>query len=621
MTDKPLDELQQLRRLFIRREPAELRRYLAAVESNRTYAAGSTVSALGALGRRSSGLLVPSAAAVEIGPLDFGRTYTTLRTLTGMRIELEAIRAVLRRIPLFDALASTASVIAALRQPGEEDPGTKLDRDSIAMFNEPLRSRVANAVAEGATMHAPQLLFILEKLIIAECPYNVPEGERVSTTIPHLLLALGDNLSTSSDDRAESETTVAANALALEVAANTMFNAEYREDSHLALFMRRWVEMPRDAPSKYLKEPLSSVFFEALGFDMEERVSVVISLWASAILRGPIVDRVALSRSLNWDLDRVEKMIDSISMPIDEYKRTVRREVREHSLDWYFTAFSRYPIVKFDDKSMILDPDMLLRRCLGFAPVFEIEEGITRIGQSAKARKVRQAFDDYSERYAREVFESLTGTIGVKRVYADKALKRAYKGLKVADVVVDYGTSWLVVEVTTVQTSRDTVNGASVNGLLRDRDKIIEEIRQIDATIKHLRLNERALTGVTRRVSTRFYPIVVLTEGFPNNPIINSIIREAVQSIGLLTGSDIAPLEIVNLVELDIIEGVSETHGPPLPEILEAKQKSAFHADSLRNFLIGDPRFSVVRPARVSVLARRAFKRAVENLGGTFPEP
>ncbi len=621
MTNNPPDELRQLRRLFMGREPHELRRYLAPVEFGRTYAVGSTVSALGVLGRRSSGLFVPSASVAEVGPIDFGRAYTTLRTLTGKYIELAAIREILRRVPLFDSLVTVATVIAKLRDPVDEDPGTKLDRDSIDLFNEPLKSRVANAVAEGATMHAPQLLLILEKLIIAECPYNVPDEERVSTTLPHLLLALGDNLSTSSDDLAESGTRAAANALALEFAANTMFNAEYRADSHLALFMRRWVEMPRDAPSKYLKEPLSAAFFEALGFDMEERISVVIALWASAILRGPVIDRTALSTSLGWDLERVEMMIDSISMPIDEYKRTVRKEIREHSLDWYFTAFSRYPIVKFDDKSIILDPDMLLRRCLGFAPVFEIEEGMARVGKSSKAKKVRQAFDDYSERYAREVFESLTGAIGVKRVYADTALKRAYKGMKVADVVVDYGSSWLVVEVTTVQTSRDTVNGASINGLFRDREKIIEEIRQIDETIKHLRLSERALTGYSRRTPVRFYPIVVLTEGFPNNPVINTLIREAAKSIGLLTGPDVAPLEIINLVELDIIEGVSETHGPPLPKILEAKQKSAFHADSLRNFLIGDIRFSAVRPERVGVLFRRAFKRAVESLGGTFPEP
>jgi hypothetical protein len=237
-------------------------------------------------------------------------------------------------------------------------------------------------------------------------------------------------------------------------------------------------------------------------------------------------------------------------------------------------------------------------------------------GRQAEAQNVRRALNDYSERYVHEVFESMTGPPMPRRIYGEAALQAAYGSTKTADMAIDYGDCWLVAEVTTRQATRDTVNAASVDGLVRDRDAIIAKSEQIAATIENIRGDEQPLTGHRRSHTVTFYPLIVLTEGFPSNPVMSSLIRDELRRRAIFAGAGIAALEVVDIVELDMIEGVVERGGPPLPEILRMKAASHFHADSVRNFLVSDMRLVPRRPERVGQAFRRFFSRLVAELDG-----
>jgi len=160
--------------------------------------------------------------------------------------------------------------------------------------------------------------------------------------------------------------------------------------------------------------------------------------------------------------------------------------------------------VRFGEHVIVLDPALVLKRCFGPLPLFEIEDGLKAQGRHREFEAVKQAFADYTEIYAQQAFESLTGTVGVKRVFSDRDLKRTFKGKKVADVVIDYGDAWVVVEVTTSQAARSTVNGASVDGLAQDIKTILREAEQVSATINHIRRKPEALTGSRRKVPMVF---------------------------------------------------------------------------------------------------------------------
>ncbi|WP_344420554.1 hypothetical protein [Pseudonocardia ailaonensis] len=65
---------------------------------------------------------------------------------------------------------------------------------------------------------------------------------------------------------------------------------------------------------------------------------------------------------------------------------------------------------------------------------------------------------------------------------------------------------------------------------------------------------------------------------------------------GLLAGPDVAPLEVVDVVELEILEG-TEIAGLSLLDALEAKEKAALYRSNLRDFLIME--YELMRPSRI----------------------
>ncbi|WP_173066013.1 hypothetical protein [Phytohabitans houttuyneae] len=580
------------------------------------YQAGTTVPAIGAVVQTNTGLWVPQGSSVSPAPLDFARTYITLSEVTdGFDVSLDWLRSALNRIPIESAIQLVAVAMAKLRDPGRSDPAGDLDRESLPYFTEPTRSRVARKISDGSLIHAPQLLMVLAKLALAGCPDEVDTKDFFETSRAILLLVLADNLKSSRMPTTIDQTVHLSNELVLELAANTNFNSTYREDSQLALFQRRWIEIPRESPSTYYSRPLDEVFAEATGMDLSDLVSFAIGIWASCVAGNPVVHYPTYFANFDWNEERLGTLITSVSMPIQEYREAIRRELTEHPLDWYFTTFARYPLVRFGKHLVVLDPELVLKRCLGLPPMFHMQQKLEERGRHRESIAVKQAFDEYSEKYARQIFESLAGTLGVKRVYSDSDLKRAYKGLSVADVAVDYGDAWVVVEVTTSQAARNTINAVSVDGLERDRKMVVHEASQIAATIDQLRQNRIALTGDQNVMQAIFYPIIVLTEGFPANPLVTSLMRQEIKAAGLLKEQDIAPLELMDLVELDMIEGVVETKGPALPRILDLKRESSFHADSVRNFLLGDRRFTPQRPRRVTETFRRVFFETIRKMG------
>lgn len=262
-----------------------------------------------------------------------------------------------------------------------------------------------------------------------------------------------------------------------------------------------------------------------------------------------------------------------------------------------------------------MDPDLVLDRCIDFPLWYDIEHGLGLAGRKTTPA-IRQAYNEYSERHIGEVFQSITGHFQAQRVYLDKHLKKAYRGSSVADVAVDYGDAWVVVEVTTTPPQRHTVNASSITGLERDVEMIIAEAGQVSETINHLRSHPARLTGRPGMRVKEFFPVIVLAEGFPINFIVMGIVRDELSRRGILQEPGIALVELMTLGDLDVIEAMAEHRGSTLPDLLRAKATSAFWSDSIKNFVLSQPPYDLKRCARVAAGFNRFFsyvKKAIES--------
>ena len=80
---------------------------------------------------------------------------------------------------------------------------------------------------------------------------------------------------------------------------------------------------------------------------------------------------------------------------------------------------------------------------------------------------------------------------------------------------------------------------------------------------------EQRLTHAAPSPARRFHPIVVLTEGFPINPIVVTRLREKLRSLKIGVTEDTAPLAVLELTTLEFVEAYQEAGGKSLPQLLD----------------------------------------------------
>lgn len=200
-------------------------------------------------------------------------------------------------------------------------------------------------------------------------------------------------------------------------------------------------------------------------------------------------------------------------------------------------------------------------------------------------------------------------------MYGDAELQRAFsrKDRRIADAAVDYGDAWVVVEVTTSTLTRESV-AASREAQSQDVDKLVKKVEQIDHTIAALRAEERKLTGARRAPVRRFYPLLVVTDGFPINPMSTEVLHQRVEREGLLTGDDVALLTIVDIIELEMLEAITEQGGPSLRAVLAGKERAVFYRSSVRDYLLLERGLNPDHSQRVSKLMGKALDPALDAL-------
>lgn len=113
----------------------------------------------------------------------------------------------------------------------------------------------------------------------------------------------------------------------------------------------------------------------------------------------------------------------------------------------------------------------------------------------------------------------------------------------------------------------------------------------------------------------RFYPLLVVAEGFPVSPFKLPTVRERAHAKGLLTGNDVAQLEIVYIVELEMLEALAENGGPNIAQILAAKRKADLSNSSMRDFIVLEMNRQPGRPTRLDGLWTAIFDVIADTLG------
>lgn len=584
------------------------------------YGAGDAVPTVSGptYGLRPSGLIVPLEYTRPPAPLDSIATYLTSQEVFGITIPAAITTHHLSRLPLTQVLGFCADLLRALDTPGLSH--TQVDDILLErMFTPVARRRIGALLADGRRLLlAPQVLLVLVKYaaqLSGDCV--LPEVEPGYLAVAYL--GTGDDLeqlgdaedSPLSDDELVVGTGLPGR-LEREIVAVHHFHRQTDPRHVLAKFIRCWTQLPAELADDPEVVDLPAEFHAAVGIRLDDFIAAGVTLYNITLARGPRLPRDLLQQ-LGYDGVTVDRILRLVTRTPADLRAWAQDQ--SSSPMWEFSHLERFPLVDFGDHLLVLRPDLVLRRFLGWLPVFDIEAGLGP-GKEKQLDRIRGCVRHLGEVYACESLQAQARRHGL-RLFAETELRAALspgQGRKTCDATVDDGCRWAVFEVTASRLTRESVASTSAVRLDGDFTKLLKKVRQLDATITGLRVRESVLTGQTTfaQPGRRYFPVLVLTEGFPVNPVTLTMLRQRAEEAGLLLGDDVAEIEVVDGTELEILEGAGFGEITVL-DALEAKSRAALFRANLRDFLLREHRLDATTPDRVRQLAQVAYDMALRD--------
>ncbi|MFF1819726.1 hypothetical protein ACFVWG_20670 [Kribbella sp. NPDC058245] len=477
-----------------------------------------------------------------------------------------------------------------------------VDRDFVERYlGEPHRTRVANLLRnrERALVIRQALLkFTKYALLFCESrgvPGTDDDDRQAAFAYLCVLTGLGPQSDLSDDDL---KLDGGPGPLGRELIANQIFNSTRDLRGIWATFERCWRELPRELADNPRMLDLPSEYESATGVALDDLVAVCGALWASA---GNGTSTIAPDYfdSLGWSEHRLHQVLSLISADRATLQGALSSPAEQEGLEWSTRTFEQYPVVRWPSGHLtVMNSDLVVGRASGKWPLFDILRCLESSGNRKLTGAVRTAVALSFETWVLEGFDSIVAH-SPERFYSEERLKAAYPSTKVADAAVDYGDTWIVIEVTTAGIQAATASGISDDAVLTDINDCIKKARQLDATINNLRNKEERLTGTAAPVRRRFRPILVIADRFATGPIFTNLLWDRLKDTGVLQGDDVAPLEVMEIEDVHMIEGLVEQTGQALTDLLTGKEGSSLHAMSMREYLLLDRRVNPRPPQRV----------------------
>lgn len=622
VTDGPLTpeswaaRLARLKELVAGDEPPDLVRYLTLVHGDSALIAGSGVPALtgGRLQQLRSGLWVPADVDLDPGPEASVLLFVTGEDVFGLKCPAEVLAAMVATTSLAETLLFVGEMLRRVHAPGASH--RQVDEQFVQeLLVGPPAMRARAALRDPRRiLVSPQALSVLLRLSCELSPPYAAEGAqpRIGQLVVSLL-AIADHLGP--EDLPEDVDPVELRAwLYGDLVRNHAFNARPEEMGLLASFTRRWREIA--APECGGALDLDSAYELATGVPLRDVNAVAFLLWSLALADGPLLRLDGAHAVLGWEEPRLSRALELFVVDLDEFRDQMVRENADLGIEWAHNTPTHRPVVRLPAGLVVIDPLLALQRGYSWAVLLsDVRESGER--GPAMAETMRTSLDKATEAFVLETLAAIVGDLG--RLYTERDLQRAYGSRKhtpsTGDAVLDYGDAWVVVEATTQMLRRTSLAGGTHAELRDDLGRYVRKIRQIHSTISLLRSGRVALTGGESPSHQRFYPLLVLEDGFPVNLASLSILRDAASGEGLLQGDDVAPLEVVTLEDLSLVQALQEQGGPSLRDLLQGKQDSGMRDMDLRSYVHRTLRANPTRADDLRRAYRAAFAEAVARLG------
>lgn len=607
-----------LERMVTGVEPAEFRSYLARPVEQQLFAAGSTVPVIGARRavRHSSGLLLPDETSLG-GPIEYTGAYITLTDYCPLEDlgspSLEFVKHLLAdghdRAALIEALGILNHVVGDHKRLSEymQEFRNALGGDRQERFDALIsqdREGMGRVLATRQTV-----LAAMRWLLTAE------RSERPASELPPMLSAIllthavAVDLNADDDDIGLKIGGYPAH-LAMEVLRVGLLGEHDDIYATIDRVIGLWREygsrtsLTRAAPADLLRE--------ATGLEIEDFLALGFAFLSIPMGWAPGKEFV-ITKDLGIEMDRatVEKFLGIVTTTPDNLAAALKKAHPRFG----FLAMEKTPVLELPHGYLVLDERFLWQRVT--TGLYWLVHDHEKSRSEQNRLRWTQAYAEMVEMLVEDQLRATAPPIlgGGTTFYTEDEIGQAY-GAKRCDTAIDFGGTFVLVEIVSGFLTVPTRIEGSVESFAADTERlVIKKCRQLHEAATAILNDPAVLTGGPSPDRVRIVPVVVVGGGYPVNPLSLGFVRTCLEADQLLDDSRIESLCVIDLGELEIMEGLAEKGHSPA-EVLTAWKNSNLRDVWLRNYLLKvyDLTGPESRPGRMKARVDETFQGLVKRL-------
>lgn len=615
-------DIERLRRFFAGQEPEGLEPFLSVVEPGRLTFEGTTVPIVGATRIATRGdLLVAEGSREQAEPTAAYLVLTDYLALEneGIEVDVDAFMGMLvADHPQVEMVAQLAILDHLLGQQGSSQELAK----RYAEFWQPnVKERLAAALGPSAV---PRRAFLARQPILAAIRYVLTRDPPLTPTehYPSLFAAIllthaiAVTLEASGEDTGDQIAGHPAY-LVLEVVRAAGLYSMVDMYAAIDRVVRLWRVYGTRVTRGGLDRTPAELLVEATGLELEDIVGLGFVLLARRVngLKGESVfDPDGLR--VRMDPNRIGAFLELVSTEPEAIRDALQRSDSRFA----FLPFEQTPVLRTERGLLVMDEVALWKRITSglYWVVHDYIKNVRAPGtdmnlrwNEAYSEMVEMAVEDQLHAMAPPLLGS-EGTL----FFTEEDLERAYGSGQRADAAVDFGDVLMLTEVVSGQLAVATRIEGSIRKFKDDTSRlVIEKCEQLEAASQAILRDESSLTRSEPVPGRRILPVVVVGGGYPVSRLTMAYIREELERLGILQDPRVMPLAIIDMDELEMLEGLAERGTNPV-DVLRAWRESALGEWPFSLYVINTygPWGPANRPTRMRESVDRTFEDIVDRL-------
>jgi hypothetical protein len=627
--EEPQD-LEALKRLLGGSEPAELGGYLTVPQEGRVLFEGTSVPIIAqAMGTpiQGSPLVVPLSARLGSAPIDYTGAYVTVDEyldLEHMGVPLDwhrMARVLAGEHPLEEMLARLALLMHLLDQP---ELLNRVTQEYIQSWSPQVQARLNSALSGSRgtpfVFLGRQPVLAALRFLLTEEPLPRESSDPYPSWLAAILLTHVIAKTLLGEQEEETGELLAGEPahLFLEVVRVTPFGETIDFFSSLNRVARLWRDYGARLTRSRLKDDPLTLLTRATGLELEELLGLAFAILQRRI-NGLGNETIFDAPNLRVELpkDKIDAFLDLVAVtPIE-----VGSALADTNPRFGFVPIEQHPVLITDRGLLLVDERALWARVT--TGLYWVVHDYLRDAEGDRSRELwNQAHSEMVELLVEDALRAMAppvfGHVGAN-FYTEEDFGRAYPGRKRADVAVDFGRGMVMTEVVAGNLTIGSRVEGDVGQFRRDVEKlVIKKYRQLNECSLAVLEDPSRLTGYSPPEPYRIVPVVVIGGQFPVNPMTVRYVHETLAEEGLLQDPRVGSVCVIDLEELELLEGLCE-RGNSILDILNEWRESGLANAPLKTFAAA--RFGRLgpdsRPKRMKAEVHETITKVVVALGMT----